>query len=238
MPQNSMTIHSHDGRSFNAYIAMPDVTPAPVIIVIQEIFGINHELREKCEEFAAQGYIAIAPDLFWRIEPGIELSDSVPEQLERAFHLFAQFDQPLGLEDLKSTLKAARELKESNGHVAAVGYCLGGKLAYMMAAHTEINAVISYYGVGLGAMLGDATKISEPLLLHVAGEDEFVPKDEQAKIVAAMEEHPTAEVYTYPGMSHAFARGNGMHYNETAAKLANQRTTEFLARAMRSAKAA
>ena len=238
MSKNSISIKSVDGGQFNAYIAYPDVTPAPAIIVIQEIFGINKELRDKCEDFAAQGFISICPDLFWRIEPGIELSDSVPEQLQRAFQLFGEFDQPQGVKDLEATLKTVRALNECDGHVGAVGYCLGGKLAYMMAAQTDIDAVVSYYGVGLGAMLGEAGKIEEPILLHVAGEDEFVPKDEQQKIIAAMEEHPTAEVYHYPGMHHAFARGNGMHYNESAAKLANHRTAEFLSKNMKLAKAA
>lgn len=235
---NMITIKSHDGQAFSAFVSYPDVMPAPAVIVIQEIFGINDELREKCDEYAAQGYVAIAPDLFWRIEPGIDLVDSIPEQLQRAFQLFGEFDQALGLEDLKSTLKAVRELKECNGHVGAVGYCLGGKLAFMMAAHTEIDAVVSYYGVGLGAMLGEAGKITEPLLLHIAGDDEFVPKDEQDKIIAAMEEHDTAEVYRYVGVNHAFARGNGMHYNEEATKLANKRTAEFFAQNMKLAKAA
>jgi carboxymethylenebutenolidase len=238
MSKNNLTIKAPDGGQFNAYIATPDVTPAPAIIVIQEIFGINQELRDKCENFAAKGYLAICPDLFWRIEPGIELSDSVPEQLQRAFHLFGEFDQKQGIKDLEATLKTLRALKECDGHVGAVGYCLGGKLAYMMAAETDINAAVSYYGVGLGAMLGEAEKIEEPILLHIAADDEFVPKDEQEQIIAAMEEHPKAEIYRYPGVEHAFARGNGMHYNEQAAKLANHRTAEFLSKNMKLAKAA
>lgn len=228
MSKNSITIQSHDGKNFNAYIAMPDKLPAPVVIVIQEIFGVNAELRAKCDALADQGYIAICPDLFWRIEPGIDLTDNVPEQLQRAFHLFSVFDVEQGVSDLQSTLAHARSMKDCTGKVGAIGYCLGGKLAFLMAIKTEIHAVVSYYGVGLGAMLDQVDKIAEPLLLHIAGNDEFVPKDEQEKIIAAMEDHPTAEVYTYPGMDHAFARGGGMHYNAEAARLANNRTEAFL----------
>lgn len=228
MPKNRITITAKDGGTFGAYVAWPDITPAPVVILIQEIFGINHEMREKCEDLAAQGYIAICPDLFWRIEPGIDLTDRVPEQLERAFRLFGEFDQEQGLKDLEATLSHIRGMKECSSRVACVGYCLGGKLAWMMAARTEIDAAVSYYGVGLGSLLGEADKIEEPLLLHIAGEDEFVPKEEQEKIQAAMLEHPTAQVYVYPGMQHAFARGEGLHYNEDAATLAASRTLAFL----------
>jgi carboxymethylenebutenolidase len=232
MSKNSITIKTNDGGAMSAYIAMPQTLPAPVVIVIQEIFGVNAELRAKCDTLADQGYIAICPDLFWRIEPGIELSDNVPEQLQRAFHLFSVFNIEQGVEDLQATLAHALSMKACTGKVGAVGYCLGGKLAFLMAIKTEIHAVVSYYGVGLGAMLDQADKIAEPLLLHIAGDDEFVPKDEQAKIIAAMEEHPTAEVYSYPGMDHAFARGGGMHYNHDAARLADGRTEAFLKKAL------
>lgn len=227
--KNQITTKAQDGGVFSAYIAYPDVMPAPAVILIQEIFGVNHEMREKCEDMAAQGYLAVCPDLFWRIEPGIDLTDRVPEQLERAFRLFGEFDQEQGLKDLEATLSHIRAMKECTGSVACVGFCLGGKLAYMMAARTEIDAAVSYYGVGLGSMLNEADKIEEPLLLHIAGEDEFVPKDEQKKIEEAMLEHPTAEVHVYPGMEHAFARGEGLHYNREAAELAAERTAEFLA---------
>lgn len=226
MPQ--IQIQSHDGQSFNAYIAYPDKKPAGAVILIQEIFGINQEMRDKCDLMADHGYIGIAPDLFWRIEPGIELADSVQEQLEHAFHLFAEFDQPMGLKDLEFTLKAIRSHADCNGKVGCVGYCLGGKLAYMMAAHTDIDTAVSYYGVGLETMLDAADNFKNPVLMHIAGEDEFVPKDAQEKIIEAMKDNDYAETYRYAGMDHAFARGNGMHYNKQAADLANERTFKFL----------
>ena len=225
-------IPAHDGGAFSAYIAIPaetnDDNPAPTIIMIQEIFGVNAEMRAKCEEYAAQGYIAICPDLFWRIEPGIQLVDSVEEELKRAFELFGEFDQETGVEDLKTTLGYLRNMGECNGKVGSIGFCLGGKLSYMLAAATDIDASVSYYGVGLEAMLDQANQITTPILLHVAGEDEFVPKDAQAAIQDAMDEHDQATVYHYAGLDHAFARGNGMHYNAEGAKLANSRTLEFL----------
>ncbi|MEZ5918416.1 MAG: dienelactone hydrolase family protein [Alphaproteobacteria bacterium] len=232
--QNTLQIPAADGSgSFSAYMALPTHMPAPCVIVIQEIFGINQEIRDKCDHLAALGYVAVAPDLFWRIEPGIELVDSVEEQLQRAFQLFGEFDQAKGLEDLQATLAFVRDDARCNGRVGCIGYCLGGKLAYMLAAHSDIDASVSYYGVGIEAMLGDAEKIKAPILLHIAGEDEFVPKDAQAKIEDTLLEHPLAETYRYPGMDHAFARGGGMHYNAEAATLANTRTESFLGRQLK-----
>lgn len=214
--------------NFAAYVALPEKTPAPVIILIQEIFGINQEMRDKCEHMADLGYVAICPDLFWRIEPGIELVDSIEEQLTRAFQLFGEFDQQKGIEDLKAALSFARSYEHGDGQAACMGYCLGGKLAYMMAAQTDIDASVSYYGVGIEAMLGDAKNIKKPLLLHIAGADQYVPKDAQEKIKAELENNEHVDLYVYPGMEHAFARGNGMHYNKEAADLANARTEKFL----------
>ncbi|MAE51568.1 MAG: carboxymethylenebutenolidase [Micavibrio sp.] len=225
---SEVEIQARDGGTFKAYIAMPAVTPAPAIIMIQEIFGINKEMRDKCDALADQGYIAICPDLFWRIEPGIELTDQIEEELKRAFELFGAFDQDKGMEDLKATLAFMRDHDACNGKIGCMGYCLGGKLAYEMAAETDINASVSYYGVGLGAMLDKADNFSHPVLIHIAGDDEFTPKDEQEKIIEAMKDNDYAITYRYTGMDHAFARGNGIHYNKEAADLANDRSYKFL----------
>jgi carboxymethylenebutenolidase len=238
MSKTNISIPAENGGAFSAHIVMPDKSPAPVVILIQEIFGVNAEMRAKCNWLADLGYIAICPDLFWRIEPGIDLVDSDPKQLKRAFELFGLFDVKQGVEDLKATLNTARTLPQGNGQAACIGYCLGGKLAYMMRAHTDIDAAVSYYGVGIGAMLKDAANIKQPLLLHIAGHDQFVPPEEQAAIKAAMENVAAADVYTYPGLDHAFARGHGMHYNEQGAELANGRTEAFLKQHLKLAKAA
>lgn len=221
-------IQTPSGESFGAYIAMPALTPAPAIIMIQEIFGVNKEMRDKCGELAALGYIAICPDLFWRIEPDIQLTDQIEEQLQHAFQLFGAFDQDMGMKDLAATLDYIRADKACNGKVGCMGYCLGGKMAYRMAAETDIDAAVSYYGVGLETMLDKAENFSAPVLLHIAGEDAFVPKDAQEKIIETMTDNNFASAYRYAGMDHAFARGNGLHYNKEAATLANSRSYEFL----------
>lgn len=230
-------IPAKDGGSFSAYVALPD-GPGPAVIMIQEIFGVNAEMREKCNQLAEQGYAAICPDLFWRIEPGMQLVDSDEAQLQRAFDLFGQFDVEKGMEDLKATLEFTRSYDACNGSVGAMGYCLGGKLAYMMATQTDIDAAVSYYGVAIETMLGDAPKIKKPLLLHFAENDEFVPKDAQEQIKLSLMPMHHVDVYSYPGVQHAFARGGGMHYNPEAATLANERTANFLAKNLQQAMAA
>lgn len=225
---SELTIQASDQGTFSAYIAYPETTPAPAVIMIQEIFGVNQDMRDKCDEMAAQGYIAICPDLFWRIEPGIQLVDSIEEQLQRAFDLFGLFDVDAGLGDLDATLKAVRNLDECNGKVGCIGYCLGGKLAYMMAARTDVDASVGYYGVAIETMLSEADNIKKPTLLHIAAEDEFVPPDAQQAIIERFANSNLVTTHQYEGADHAFARINGMHYKKEAADLANRRTAEFL----------
>ncbi len=225
---STITIPTRDGDSFNAYIAMPAQLPAPVIIVIQEIFGINHVMREKCQWLASQGYIAVCPDLFWRIEPGIELTDKTEEEWARAFELFNSFDIDKGVDDLRATKHTMRGHAHSNGKVGAIGYCLGGKLAYLFSTRGKIDASVGYYGVGIANLLDEANNITTPLMLHIAQEDEFVPKEEQQKMRDHLGNNQWITLHDYPDQNHAFSRTGGKHYNKDAATLADARTLEFL----------
>jgi carboxymethylenebutenolidase len=207
---------------------MPKQTPAPAVILIQEIFGVNQEMRDKCDALAAQGYIAVCPDLFWRMEPGVQLTDKSEAEWQKAFDLMSRFDIDAGVDDLRSTIHHVKVHESCSGEAAAIGYCLGGKLAYLVAARTEIDCSISYYGVGIEDMLAEAENISKPLLMHIAEEDEYVSKDAQAIIREELKDSRDIHIYTYPGVNHAFARGGGVHYDEASAQLANQRSDEFL----------
>lgn len=233
-----LIIPTKDGKSFTAYVAMPSVTPAPVVIMIQEIFGVNHEMRQKCDEMAAKGFIAISPDLFWRLEPGVQLTDKSQAEWDKAFDLMNRFDIDQGIDDLRAVYHTMRGHAQGNGMVGCVGYCLGGRLAYLMAARSNVDASVGYYGVGLDALLGEAKNISHPLMLHIAGEDKFSNKEAQKKIVEGLHDNPLVTVHVYPGVDHAFARGNGEHYDENAAHEANARTFEFLQNNLKHAKAA
>jgi len=216
-----------DGR-FNGYLAQPAATPAPGILVIQEIFGVNQVMRELCDSFAARGYTALCPDLFWRLEPGVQITDKTDAEWQKAFDLMGRFDVDHGVDDLKTALHHLRGLESCTGKAASVGYCLGGKLAYMMACRSDADCNVAYYGVGIDQMLDEAKKIARPLLMHMATEDQFVPKDAQARIREGLKTHEQVRIFIYEGNEHAFAREGGAHYDPAAASRANERTMDFL----------
>jgi carboxymethylenebutenolidase len=220
------TIRTKDG-AFSAYVARPSRSPAPAVVVIQEIFGVNQVMRDVTDGLASQGYLAICPDLFWRLEPGIDITDRSDAEWKRAFELFNAFDVEAGVGDIAAAIAHIRGDAGCNGKVGAVGYCLGGQLAFLTATRTDADASASYYGVGLENRVAEAEKLTHPLLMHIAEADEFVPKAAQAVILAALKDHPQVEIHTYPGCNHAFAREGGAHYNPEAAKLANGRTLTF-----------
>ncbi len=219
-------IKGPDGE-FGGYLASPAVGRGPGLVVIQEIFGINNVMREIADAFAARGYFALAPDLFWRLEPGIQLSDKKPEELQRAFDLMGKFDKDKGLADIQATINALRAMPDVNGKVGAVGYCLGGMLAYLTAARTNVDATASYYGVNLQNLLGEVGSIKKPLLMHIAGKDKFVSPEAQKAILAGIKPNPLIAAHVYPDMNHAFARPGGENFDFACADLANTRTETF-----------
>jgi carboxymethylenebutenolidase len=224
------TIVCPDGK-FSAYVATPkNLAPGKKvsgILVIQEIFGVNQVMRELCDGYAAQGYVALCPDLFWRQEPGIQITDKTDAEWQRAFQLFQGFNVAKGVQDLIASLDHLRKLPSCAGKAGSVGYCLGGKLAYLMATRSNADCNVSYYGVGIENDLNEASAITKPLLMHIAAEDQFVPKDAQAKIRETLSRNSNVALHAYPGVDHAFARVGGAHWNAEAAKLANERTAAF-----------
>ena len=227
----SITATDGSGR-FAAYVVHPKTKPAGVVVVIQEIFGVNQAMRDIAAWVADLGFIAVAPDLFWRIEPGIDITDKTDAEWKRAFELFQTFDQPKGIEDLKATVAACRTIDGSNGKVATMGYCLGGRLAFMMAQQSDADANISYYGVGLDGLLGDLNKVTRPLVIHIADKDAFFPPEGRAAVVEATKGHTYATSYVYPNADHAFARVNGVHWDGRSATIANGRSAEALVAAL------
>ncbi|MFT3810310.1 MAG: dienelactone hydrolase family protein [Micropepsaceae bacterium] len=214
---------------FGAYLALPAGGKGPGIVVIQEIFGVNRNVRAICDDLAASGYVALAPDLFWRIEPGVDITDQSEAEWAKAFDLFGKFNVDLGVEDIAATIRALRQMAEVTGKVGAVGHCLGGLLAYLTAARTDVDVAVSYYGVNIASLLGDAAKISKPILLHVAEKDQFVPAEAQKQMADALGANPHATMISYAGQDHAFARIGGAHYNAGAALAANAASAAFFA---------
>jgi len=196
--------------------------------VIQEIFGVNPGIRQKCDGWAAKGYLAVAPDLFWRLQPGIELDADVPEQFQQALDWMGKFDQDQGVADIESTIQAVRA-ELGGGAVGAVGFCLGGRLAYMTAARTDIDASVGYYAVGIDGLLDEKHAIAKPLMLHIPEADHFVSPEVQAKMHQGLDDHPKVTLYDYPGEDHGFAAEMGKRRSEAAAQLADQRTADFFA---------
>ncbi len=218
-----------DGGQFDAYRAVPVGEPRAAIIVIQEIFGVNPGIRRKCDTLAEAGYLAIAPDLFWRFAPGVQLDPDVPAELEQAFALMPRLDQDAAIRDIEATIRATRAALPAGGKVGVVGYCLGGRLAFMTAARTDTDATVGYYGVGIDGLLGEKHAIARPVLLHVPQEDHLVDKDAQARMHAGLDDHPRVTLHDYPGEDHGFATEFGARRSDAAARLADDRTAAFFA---------
>jgi len=216
-------------ESLKAYLAEPDGDAKGAIVVIQEIFGVNEGIRRICDHWASLGYVAIAPDLFWRLEPGVELDPDIPDQFQKALGLMQRFDQDQGVADIEASIREARRRLPDGGKVGAVGYCLGGRLAFMTSARTDVDASVGYYGVGLDNLLHEKNAIARPLLLHIAAEDHFVPKAQQQAIHDGLDDHPRVTIHDYPGEDHGFAAEMGKRRSEESARLADSRTEAFFA---------
>ena len=216
-----------DDGTIPAYVARPAGPPKAAIIVIPEIFGVNGGIRQKADKWAAAGYLAVAPDIFWRFAPGVELNPDVEAELQEAFGYFQQYDPAAGVYDIESAIKWIRAA--GVGKVGCTGYCLGGRLAYMAAARTDVDVSVGYYGVMIDTMLDEAHHIAKPLMLHIPTADHFVLPPAQAAIHAALDDHPRVTLHDYAGLDHGFAAEMGDRRDEAAAQLADSRTQAFLA---------
>jgi carboxymethylenebutenolidase len=221
-----ITIKSFDGGDFGAYMALPASGYGPGIVVLQEIFGVNQYLRDVADWYAAHGFVALVPDLFWRIKPGIELTDK-GDDWKRAIELYQKIDEAKAVEDSAAALDFLREHTACSGRAGAVGFCMGGKLAYLLSVRFKPDCAVGYYGVSVEKSLDEAKSLSSPLMLHIAGLDKFCPLEAQSQIHAALDGSPLVTLHDYPAMDHAFARNGGEHYDPAAAELANLRTLEF-----------
>lgn len=227
MAGNDITISAPDGN-FGGYLATPASGRGPGIVVIQEIFGVNKVMRDIADGFAARGYFALAPDLFWRIEPNVQLTDKSDAEWQRAFGLMNKFEPDMGIDDIQESINHLRSFDGCTGKVGAVGYCLGGLLAFLTAARTDADASVGYYGVNIDQKLDEAEAVKKPLMLHIAEKDQFVKPEAQKKIADALKGNPHVTLHFYPQMDHAFAREGGAHYDKACADLANGRTSTFL----------
>jgi len=222
------TLDLSDGRMglFTAGPASPDT---PAIVVLQEIFGVNASIRQTVEHYAACGYRAVAPDLFWRQRPGIELDPNDEQAHASAVQAAQAYGKQPGaaMSDL-STLVA--HLRERHPRVGMAGYCLGGRMAFLGWLRLDLDAVVSYYGVGLEQLVGEAAAQRTPLQLHLGTSDHLIPGPAQEIVVAALRDRPSVAIHQYAGAGHAFARRGGKTRIAEAAELADRRALAFFDR--------
>lgn len=231
MTGSFIDIQAKDGGSFKGYLALPPSGTGPGLVILQEIFGVNAAIRATADYFAEEGYVVLAPDMFWRMEPGVDLGYS-QEDFGKAFDYFGKFDIAKAIEDMTATVDHLKGMDEVTGkhgkQVGALGYCLGGKLAYLAAAHCGVDAAIGYYGVRIDQDLDLKDKISCPLLLHFGGADEHVPMDSVEKIQEAFADRDDVMINVYEGAPHAFANRFRETYDKSAASMAHSRTIALL----------
>jgi carboxymethylenebutenolidase len=211
----------------SAYLAIPEVKPKGAIIAIMEIWGVNETMRTHAKEFSDAGYICIVPDLFWRQEPNVELSDKKSEDIKKAFDLYYDFDYDLAVNDMKDTEKYLKNLSDYDGKVGAVGYCLGGKLCYLMCCRTNIDCAIAYYGTYIEHHIKEVTNLHRPFLLHMAMKDRWVQKEVNDLLERKLNKNPLVTICKYPDADHAFARHGGLTYKKSEADEALKISLKF-----------
>ena len=216
-----------------AYLAIPERTPAPAIIAIMEIWGVNDTMRHHAHEFAEAGFVCLVPDLFWRQEPDVELSDRNPEDIPKAFDLYYDFDYDLGVRDMIDTWHYLRALDQCSGKVGAVGYCLGGKLCYLMCCRTDIDCAVAYYGTYIEHNIREAPNLHRPFMLHMAMKDRWVQAEVNDLLERRLSPNPLVTIHKYPDADHAFARKGGKPYRKDDADRAAALSVEFLHKHLR-----
>lgn len=230
-------VRTADG-SLRCYLARPSRLPAPCVVVLHEIFGVNDDMRQTCDNLAAKGFFGLAPELFWRTSPGLAMTDQSEAEWQRGMALYTAYDFDRGVADVAATVEVARGLDGASGQVGLKGYCMGGLLAFLASARSRVDASVVYHGSGIEHHLAEMPASGSPLLMHIGEDDEYIPRDAQRHIAQAMATAPAVSLFLYPSTRHAFARHGGIHYDAAAAALANSRTDEFFAQHLHSRSAA
>jgi len=232
MKTRNIRVPLRDGE-LGAYLAIPDRAPAGAVIAIMEIWGVNDTMRRHAHEFAEAGFLCLVPDLFWRQEPGVELYDSNPENVKKAFDLYYDFDYDLGVRDMEDVSAHLQRSADCNGKVGAVGYCLGGKLCYLMCCRTDIDCAVAYYGTYIEHNIREAPNLHRPFVLHMAMKDRWVQAEVNDLIERRLSPNPLVTIHQYPDADHAFARYGGKPYRKADADRALALTVDFFRRNLR-----
>lgn len=220
-------IETAEGGTFHAYVCRPEQGSGPGLVMLQEIFGINDYMKSMAEHYAEEGYVTIVPDLFWRMEPGVELGYDDAD-FQKAFDFYGRFDVDQGIRDVQTAITHVRGMDGVKGKVGAVGYCLGGLLAWLTAARTDVDVAVGYYAVGAENHLGEMSNITCPTVLHFAGADAFCPEEAREKIMSATAHNGLISTYLYEGQDHAFATPGRDHFDKPSTMMAHSRTLTAL----------
>lgn len=215
-------------ENFSGYLALPKRVKGPGVLILQEIFGVNGHIRAVTDQYASDGYVALAPDVFWRKAPRVELAYDGADR-ERGIELMQQTDVAQAMADIGAAAAVLRGLPECDGTIAAIGYCFGGRLAYLAAAAGFVDAAVAYYGGGIQTQLNRAAQVTQPILFHYAGHDHGIPPEAVAQVKDAFAGRDNARFEWYPDAEHGFNCTDRASYNQRAAALAHGRTLAFLA---------
>lgn len=232
MASETIEVATGNGSTLTAYLSTPGSDPMPGLIICSEAFGVNSHMRSIADRFAQRSYAVVVPDLFWRIEPRIELPYN-EAGLKRASEIADTFDKEKGVEDLAAIVTALRRRRECNGKVGILGFCIGGAAAYLAAARLSLDAMVSYYGKGIEDYLSDAASLTCPSILHYAGADRFIPPTVVARVRTALAPLKNIQIFEYPGVDHGFNSEDRRAYNPEVAKLAMERTLDVLNNGLR-----
>lgn len=227
MSGENIKIKTGDGKEFPGFICRPENGSGPGLLLIQEIFGVNSHIRDVADLYAKEGFVVIAPDLFWRMQPGVELSYS-EHDFACGFEYYQKLDWGLAVADLAHVATVLRQMPGVNGKVGAVGYCMGGNFAYRLAAHGVVDAAVSYYGAGVDQILDQAKGITCPLIMHFAAKDTHIPAEAVENIRKATAGNQLVSIYVYKGAEHGFNCDQRSSYDRKSAMLAYGRSAAFL----------
>ena len=227
MNSSTISIASHDGKQFDAYLSLPPKGRGPGLVIIQEIWGVNDHIKAVADQYAMDGYVVLAPDVFWRQEANVNLKYDEADT-QKARQLMTNLDEPNAVADLVSTAQALRARPEVSGKVGSIGFCMGGRLSYQLAARGEVDAAVCYYGGGIQNHLDKAPSVKGPILFHYAGLDAHIPATAVAAVQKAFESRSSAQFYIYQDADHGFNCWGRPMYQQRAAALARGRTLVWL----------
>jgi len=231
MAGQSIDITAADGGGFTGYLSVPPAGQGPGIVMLQEIFGVNADMRADADEFAEEGYVVLVPDLFWRLKPGLELGYDL-KSFQEAFGYYERFDQRLGLDDIGAAIATLEARPECTGGMAAIGFCLGGLLTFMTAARYHIDAAVAFYGGGIDQHLDMVAQIHCPMVLHFGDKDDHISPSAVSRIREAFTNRPDVSVQVYPEAGHGFFNRGRKDFHRTSATIARSRSLELLRRAV------